>query len=222
MENCLAAAVLNGVDRRSLQRSARLGLEVLERAKRRAVDWPAQERPEGSAGRSSRGPAPGPHGLLPGEREERQPTLSTSFRTMAEFMDYASSQCGKYSSSKPEEGGATHVFRYHRGTSEIQLCTDLHHGQIKDREKPPLHAEGIHQTSELASEASHLVNAARECAGLSHRCHPVTQAEDVSKDLYIEVYPGIYSVTVGSSALTKMTHVVAVDSGQSVDLVFPV
>ncbi|XP_048216569.1 A-kinase-interacting protein 1 isoform X2 [Perognathus longimembris pacificus] len=176
MENCLAAAVLNGVDRRSLQRSARLGLEVLERAKRRAVDWPAQERPEGSAGRSSRGPAPGPHGLLPGEREERQPTLSTSFRTMAEFMDYASSQCGKYSSSKPEEGGATHVFRYHRGTSEIQLCTDLHHGQ----------------------------------------------AEDVSKDLYIEVYPGIYSVTVGSSALTKMTHVVAVDSGQSVDLVFPV
>ncbi|XP_042547661.1 A-kinase-interacting protein 1 isoform X2 [Dipodomys spectabilis] len=172
MENCLAAAVLNGVDGRSLQRSARLGLEVLERAKRRAVDWPAQERP----GRFSREPAPGPHCLLPGEREERQPTLSSSFRTMAEFMDYASSQCGKYYSSKPEEGGATHVFRYHRGKSELHLCADVDHGR----------------------------------------------AGDISKDLYIEVYPGIYSVTVGSNALTKKTHVVAVDSGQSVDLVFPV
>lgn len=28
------------------------------------------------------------------QREERRPTLSTSFRTMAEFMDYTSSQCG--------------------------------------------------------------------------------------------------------------------------------
>ncbi|XP_042547660.1 A-kinase-interacting protein 1 isoform X1 [Dipodomys spectabilis] len=199
MENCLAAAVLNGVDGRSLQRSARLGLEVLERAKRRAVDWPAQERP----GRFSREPAPGPHCLLPGEREERQPTLSSSFRTMAEFMDYASSQCGKYYSSKPEEGGATHVFRYHRGKSELHLCADVDHGRMKDREKPSLHEEGIYQTSDLASEASHL-------------------AGDISKDLYIEVYPGIYSVTVGSNALTKKTHVVAVDSGQSVDLVFPV
>ncbi|KAM4873804.1 A-kinase-interacting protein 1-like [Thomomys bottae] len=95
---------------------------------------------------------------------------------MAEFMDYASRQCGKYYSSKTEEGGATHVFRYHRGKSELHLCTDLHHGQ----------------------------------------------AEDISKDLYIEVYPGIYSVTVGSNALTKKTHVVAVDSGQSVDLILPV
>jgi hypothetical protein len=48
------------------------------------------------------------------------------------------------------------------------------------------------------------------------------QTKDISKDLYIEVYPGTYSVTVGSNALTKKTHVVAVDSGQSVDLVFPV
>ena len=48
------------------------------------------------------------------------------------------------------------------------------------------------------------------------------QTENISKDLYIEVYPGTYSVTVGSSALSKKTHVVAVDPGQSVDLVFPV
>ncbi|KAB0405400.1 hypothetical protein E2I00_012312 [Balaenoptera physalus] len=154
MENCLAAAALNGVDRRSLQRSARLGQEVLERAKRRAVDWHSVELPTGSVGVISRerpyrerGPAAGPHRLLPGE---------------------------KYYSSVPEEGGATHVYRYHRGKSKLHLCSDTGNGQ----------------------------------------------AEDISKDLYIEVYPGTYSVTVGVNDLTKKTHVVAVDSGQSVDLVF--
>ncbi|XP_075827967.1 A-kinase-interacting protein 1 isoform X4 [Microtus pennsylvanicus] len=185
MEYCLAAAALNGVDRRSLQRSARLGREVLERAKRRAVDWRSPELSRGSVGvLDRRGPyqerwsVPGPQRLL-GEREERCPTLGASFRTMAEFMDYTSSQCGKYYSSVPEEGGATHVSRYHRRQPpEVHVHADLGHGQ--------------------------------------------EQAEDISKDLYIEVYPGTYSVTVGSSPLTKKTHVVAVDSGQSVDLVFPV
>lgn len=74
MENCLVAAALNGVDRRSLQRSARLGQEVLERAKRRAVDWPSVEFPKGSVGIVSRvrhygerGPAASPQRLLPGK-----------------------------------------------------------------------------------------------------------------------------------------------------------
>ncbi|XP_065738403.1 A-kinase-interacting protein 1 isoform X1 [Phocoena phocoena] len=207
MENCLAAAALNGVDRRSLQRSARLGQEVLERAKRRAVDWHSVELPKGSVGVISRerpdrerGPAAGPHRLLPGEREERHPTLSASFRTMAEFMDYTSSQCGKYYSSVPEEGGATHVYRYHRGKSKLHLCQDTGNGQRKDT---PLGVGGIRQTSECALEASQ-------------------PAENISKDLYIEVYPGTYSITVGVNDLTKKTYVVAVDSGQSVDLVFPI
>ncbi|XP_022377878.1 A-kinase-interacting protein 1 isoform X3 [Enhydra lutris kenyoni] len=181
MENCLAAAALNGVDRRALQRTARLGQEVLERAKRRAVDWHSRELPKSAVGATSRErpyrerrPAAGPPALSPG-REERQPTLSASFRTMAEFMDYTSSQCGSYYSSVLEEGGAAHVSRYHRGKSKLHCCWDR---------------------------------------GNSH-------AENTSKDLYIEVYPGTYSVTVGTNDLTK-TQVVAVDSGQSVDLVFPV
>ncbi|PNJ24636.1 AKIP1 isoform 6, partial [Pongo abelii] len=151
-----AAAALNGVDRRSLQRSARLALEVLERAKRRAVDWHALERPKGCMGVLAREaphlekqPAAGRPRVLPGE---------------------------KYYSSVPEEGGAIHVYRYHRGESKLHICSDIGNGQ----------------------------------------------AENISKDLYIEVYPGTYSVTVGSNDLTKKTHVVAVDSGQSVDLVFPV
>ncbi|XP_003412065.2 A-kinase-interacting protein 1 isoform X2 [Loxodonta africana] len=183
MDSCLAAAALNGVDRRSLQRSARLGQEVLERAKRRAVNWRSLELPKGSMGvLAPEGPdrerrlAAGPQRFLPGKGEEGYPTLSASFRTMAEFMDYASSQCGKYYSSVPEEGGATHVYRYHRGKSEVSWRSDTRNGQ----------------------------------------------AENISKDLYIEVYPGTYSVTVGLNDLTKKTQVVAVDSGQSVDLVFPI
>ncbi|XP_017503930.2 A-kinase-interacting protein 1 isoform X1 [Manis javanica] len=207
MENCLAAAALNGVDRRSLQRSARLGQEVLERAKRRAVDWHSLEFPKGRVRVLSRRrlyqetrQAAGPQQLLPGEREERHPTLNASFRTMAEFMDYTSSQCGKYYSSVPEEGGATHVYRYHRGKSELHLCSDRENGQKKDTF---LGLGGICQVSECTLEASQ-------------------PAQNISKDLYIEVYPGTYSITVGTNDLTKKTHVVAVDSGQSVDLVFPV
>ncbi|ELV13373.1 A-kinase-interacting protein 1 [Tupaia chinensis] len=182
MENCLAAAALNGVDRRSLQRSAKLGQEVLERAKRRAVDWHSQERPKSSFGVISREvpcpgrrPAAGSQRLLPGE---------------------------KYYSSVPEEGGATHVYRYHRERAERHMCKDVGNGQTKDREKTSIGPGGTCQTSS-ALEASQ-------------------PAENISKDLYIEVYPGTYSVTVSSNDLTKKTHVVAVDSGQSVDLVFPV
>ncbi|XP_032748822.1 A-kinase-interacting protein 1 isoform X3 [Rattus rattus] len=174
MEYCLAAAALNAVDRRSLQRSARLGREVLERAKRRAVDWHSPERSRGCEGvlygqdpYQERWSVPGPQSLL-GEREERRPTLSTSFRTMAEFMDYTSSQCGRNCRRETSVGPGS-----------------------------------IYQTSEHSQESS----------------WPI---ENISKDLYIEVYPGTYSVTVGSGALSKKTHVVAVDSGQSVDLVFPV
>ncbi|XP_006873049.1 PREDICTED: A-kinase-interacting protein 1 isoform X3 [Chrysochloris asiatica] len=179
MENCLAAAALNGMDRRSLQRSARLGQEVLERAKRRAVDWHLLELPKGSMGvRAPEGQdqerrrAADPQRLLPGE---------------------------KYYSSVPEEVGASHVYRYHRGKSELSWCSDTRTGQRQDKSHGH---EDVCQISRYDLEASQ-------------------PAESISKDLYIEVYPGTYSVTVGSNDLTKKTHVVAVDSGQSVDLVFP-
>ncbi|XP_008851662.1 A-kinase-interacting protein 1 [Nannospalax galili] len=210
MEACLAAAALNGVDRRSLQRSARLGQEVLERARRRAVDWHCPERPRGSRRVlyreppcPERPPASGSH-RLPREREETYPSLSVSFRTMAEFMDYTSSQCGRYHSTVPEEGGASHVFRYHRRElPEQHVYSDIGHSQKNYEEKISIVPGSSCQTSECAQEAS-------------------WPAENTFKDLYIEVYPGIYSVTVGSNALTRKTHVVAVDSGQSVDLVFPI
>ncbi|XP_063123467.1 A-kinase-interacting protein 1 isoform X13 [Rattus norvegicus] len=126
----------------------------------------------------------------------------------------------KYYLSTPEEGGATHVYRYHRRKpAEVHVCSDSGHREAQVRARcSPQHLPclkrncrgetsvgpgSIYQTSEHSQESS----------------WPI---ENISKDLYIEVYPGTYSVTVGSGALSKKTHVVAVDSGQSVDLVFPV
>ncbi|XP_052057437.1 A-kinase-interacting protein 1 isoform X4 [Apodemus sylvaticus] len=159
----------------------------------------------GGRGSERSGPALATALCSAGEREERVPTLSASFRTMAEFMDYTSSQCGKYYSSTPEEGGATHVNRYHRRKPpEMHAYSDTGHSQEQRncRRETSVGPGSIYQTSEHSQELS-------------------WPTENISKDLYIEVYPGTYSVTVGSSALTKKTHVVAVDSGQSVDLVFP-
>ncbi|NXT71567.1 AKIP1 protein, partial [Chaetops frenatus] len=41
-----------------------------------------------------------------------------------------------------------------------------------------------------------------------------------SKDFYIEVSPGIYSVTAISEDMVEQTHVVDVNAGQSIDLTF--
>ncbi|NWW52925.1 AKIP1 protein, partial [Pedionomus torquatus] len=46
------------------------------------------------------------------------------------------------------------------------------------------------------------------------------QTRKASKDIYIEVSPGTYSVTATSEDMVQQTHVVAIKAGQSVDLTF--
>ncbi|NXK64081.1 AKIP1 protein, partial [Sylvietta virens] len=41
-----------------------------------------------------------------------------------------------------------------------------------------------------------------------------------SKDFYIEVSPGIYSVTAVSEDMVEQTHIVDVNAGQSIDVTF--
>ncbi|NXJ61126.1 AKIP1 protein, partial [Rostratula benghalensis] len=50
--------------------------------------------------------------------------------------------------------------------------------------------------------------------------NPAPKTRKASKDIYIEVSPGTYSVTATSEDMVKQTHVVAVNAGQSVDLTF--
>lgn len=46
------------------------------------------------------------------------------------------------------------------------------------------------------------------------------KTKKASKDIYIEVSPGIYSITATSEDMVKQTHVVDVSAGQSIDLTF--
>ncbi|NWI50218.1 AKIP1 protein, partial [Calyptomena viridis] len=46
------------------------------------------------------------------------------------------------------------------------------------------------------------------------------ETREASKDFYIDVSPGIYSVTAISEDMVQQTHVVDVNEGQSVDLTF--
>ncbi|XP_006508120.1 A-kinase-interacting protein 1 isoform X5 [Mus musculus] len=76
---------------------------------------------------------------------------------MAEFMDYTSSQCGKYYLSMPEEGGATHVYRYHRRKPpEMHMYSDTGHSQEQRncRGETSVGQESIYQTSEHSQESS--------------------------------------------------------------------
>lgn len=54
----------------------------------------------------------------------------------------------------------------------------------------------------------------------SIKCLSALEPSQPAQDLYTEVYPGTYSVTVSSNDVTKKTHVVAVDPGKSADLLF--
>ncbi|NXE14974.1 AKIP1 protein, partial [Lophotis ruficrista] len=49
---------------------------------------------------------------------------------------------------------------------------------------------------------------------------PLLKTRQASKDIYIEVSPGTYSVTATSEDMVQKTHVVDVNAGQSVDLTF--
>ncbi|XP_068541367.1 A-kinase-interacting protein 1 isoform X2 [Anas acuta] len=46
------------------------------------------------------------------------------------------------------------------------------------------------------------------------------ETRKASRDIYIEVSPGTYSITATSEDMVKQTHVVDVSAGQSIDLTF--
>ncbi|NWX71029.1 AKIP1 protein, partial [Alca torda] len=69
----------------------------------------------------------------------------------------------------------------------------------------------VESSEEEMTEASVAASQAQTCQ---------QHARKASKDIYIEVSPGTYSVTATSEDMVQQTHVVDVSAGQSVDLTF--
>ncbi|XP_061078697.1 A-kinase-interacting protein 1 [Conger conger] len=126
----------------SLRRSSRLGLQVLERAQRRSVDWASlspssQPTPLEDAARNQ------PQYCEAETQNVRARTkLDDAFETIVEFMAETTHQCKHFYKSVPAQGASEnevkHVCRYHSrqlpghlkdttsGKNEQESLEDLH------------------------------------------------------------------------------------------------
>ncbi|XP_069824128.1 A-kinase-interacting protein 1 isoform X2 [Dendropsophus ebraccatus] len=103
----------------SLRRSAELGRELLERARRRDVDWWS------TCIHSDRG-----MGVRPGEetpQEERPASLDEAFSTLSQFMHQTTELCERYHSRIPAQRRSIretqHISRFH--------CAKLQRGPVR-------------------------------------------------------------------------------------------
>ncbi|XP_060779771.1 A-kinase-interacting protein 1 isoform X2 [Neoarius graeffei] len=178
----------------SLDRSSKLGLEVLQRAKRRSETWKSvgsshrndsgtEKHTEGCGG-SGASPRNGHKELL--EHPAAHVTLDNAFAKIVECMSETSNQCKKFyrSGSTPElhEQERTHVCRFH--AKQLQQTS---------RQIP---------TSTLTSKRAHYT-------GLSE-----------PEDFLIEVSPGTYAITAAMQDACPQTQVVHINSGESRRLTF--
>ncbi|NXM75678.1 AKIP1 protein, partial [Serilophus lunatus] len=86
---------------------------------------------------------------------------------------------------------------------DIKHICKYHGRQARQRELEPVEQE--------RTEASIAPSQAETCQ---------QRTRQASKDFYIEVSPGIYSVSAVSEDMVQQTHIVDVSAGQSVDLTF--
>ncbi|XP_025926487.1 A-kinase-interacting protein 1, partial [Apteryx rowi] len=127
-------------------------------------------------------------------QEEDSERLDAAFATVAALLERAARQCEKYYSLVPacrcKEHEIKHICRYHSRQASEKVL-------------------------EAAEEEK---NAASVVSSQPKTCQQRTRK--ASKDIYIEVSPGTYSITATSEDMVKQTHVVDVRAGQSVDLTF--
>ncbi|XP_065695418.1 A-kinase-interacting protein 1 isoform X2 [Patagioenas fasciata] len=128
------------------------------------------------------------------EREEDSERLNAAFASIVNLMNEATKECEKYYSfvaaCKCKEHEIKHLCRYHGK-------------QAGEKE--------LESSKEARTEASVAPSRAQTCQ---------QRTRQASKDIYIEVSPGTYSVTATSEDMVEQTHVVDVNAGQSVDLTF--
>ncbi|NXW91930.1 AKIP1 protein, partial [Alopecoenas beccarii] len=90
-----------------------------------------------------------------------------------------------------------------RKEHEIKHICRYHGKQAREKE--------LDSSKEARTQASVAPSRAQTCQ---------QRTRQASKDIYIEVSPGTYSVTATSEDMVQQTHVVDVNAGQSVDLTF--
>ncbi|KAM6070096.1 A-kinase-interacting protein 1 isoform 1-T1 [Theristicus caerulescens] len=126
--------------------------------------------------------------------EEDSERLSAAFASIVNLMNQATKECEKYYSfmaaCRRKEHEIKHICRYHGR-------------QAGERE--------LESSEEERTEDSVAPSQAQTCQ---------QRTRQASKDIYIEVSPGTYSVTATSDDMVQQTHVVDVNAGQSVDLTF--
>ncbi|XP_068947282.1 A-kinase-interacting protein 1 isoform X2 [Petaurus breviceps papuanus] len=189
---------VNWLDSETQKRLCRQSLELLHRAQTRAVNWSS---------------------LVEDLRREEKPiSLNTSFKTMAEYMDHVSSQCGRFHNLAPEKAALNHVYRYHR--NQLNPMSSSWVRQKKSTSHDPRESYQVTKTGPAPSKLD--PGPSKLDLGPSKFDPRPSKfvARTRSKDITIEVSPGTYAVTVGSPSVTT-TKMIEVDSGKIIDLSFP-
>ncbi|KAM6359581.1 A-kinase-interacting protein 1 isoform 5-T5 [Alca torda] len=127
-----------------------------------------------------------------GRIEEDSERLSAAFTSIVNLMNQATRECEKYYSFTAACRCKEHEIKH--------ICR--YHGRQEIK---------VESSEEEMTEASVAASQAQTCQ---------QHARKASKDIYIEVSPGTYSVTATSEDMVQQTHVVDVSAGQSVDLTF--
>ncbi|XP_030129138.4 A-kinase-interacting protein 1 [Taeniopygia guttata] len=129
-------------------------------------------------------------GAAPDRDRER---LNAAFASIVNLMRGVSEECEKCYGSMAANKCKENEIKH--------LCK--YHGKSVERKMDSIEEEGTEGPVEARQ--------AQACQQRPRR---------PSKDFYIEVSPGIYSVTAISEDMVEHTHVVNVSAGQSVDLTF--
>ncbi|XP_039923275.1 A-kinase-interacting protein 1 [Hirundo rustica] len=128
----------------------------------------------------------------PRQDEDRE-SLSAAFASIVKLMRGVSKECEKYY-------GAIAVNKCKE--NEIQHFCKYHSKSIE---------------RETDSTEGKRTKGSRKCSkAQTYQQRPRTS----SKDFYIEVSPGTYSVTAISEDMVEQTHVVDINAGQTIDVTF--
>uniref|UniRef100_A0A8B9BDS6 A-kinase interacting protein 1 n=1 Tax=Anser brachyrhynchus TaxID=132585 RepID=A0A8B9BDS6_9AVES len=183
-----------GMDGAAAARTAGLARAVLERARRRRREEEEEQQQQQPRERErERGAAP-----VSAAGREGPPPLhredperpGAAFASLARLMDRAAAEC--------EVRGGARGRGFGRSAKRSGAGCRVPRREVWAGSLPRRPAEG----TELSPAA--LGSGTRKA----------------SKDIYIEVSPGTYSITATSEDMVKQTHVVDISAGQSIDLTF--